>query len=198
MKMILKGEGMAQLIKRSVLAGMLVGIGVVIHTVSEDKRLGALLFSFALLTIIKCELKLYTGKIGFFQNETPKSLLLMLLFNLAGSLIPTLGVALARPAVREAVETASRTKFGNSFAALFLYGALCGVLMFVAVYAKDTVITIFCIMIFILSGYEHCIADAVFLALGFSAENCVKFAGIVLGNSAGSIAAAFLAARQKD
>lgn len=188
---------MAQLIKRSVLAGMLVGIGVVINTVSEQKYVGALLFSFALLTIIKCDLKLYTGKIGFYQKETPKSLLFMLIFNLAGALIPTLGVALARPAVSEAIKTAAQAKFNNGFLTLFLYGALCGVLMFVAVYAKDTVITVFCIMIFILSGYEHCIADFSYLVLHFSFENCAKFAGIILGNSAGSIAAAYLAAAER-
>lgn len=187
---------MAQVIKRSVLAGVLVGIGVVVNTVSEQRYLGAMLFSFALLTIIKCGLKLYTGKIGFYRTETPKSLLVMLVFNLAGSLLPTLGVAFARPAVYEAMESAASAKFSNGCLTLFLYGALCGVLMFVAVYAKDTVITVFCIMIFILSGFEHCIADAAYLALGFSAENCVKFACIVFGNSAGSIAAAYLAAEE--
>ena len=64
--------------------------------------------------------------------------------------------------------------------------------MFVAVYAKDTVITVFCIMIFILSGFEHCIADFIYLVLNFSPENLIKFAAIILGNSVGSIAVHFL------
>lgn len=183
---------MKGLVKQSVLAGILVGIGVIVNTVSSNKYIGAMLFSLALLTIIKCSLKLYTGKIGFYKTEKAKHLFVMLVCNLAGALIPTLSVALCRESVYESITAASGVKFSNSFAALFLYGALCGVLMFVAVYTKDTVITIFCIMVFILSRYEHCIADFIYLVLNFSIENCGKFIGIIFGNSIGSIAAHFL------
>lgn len=177
---------MKNLIKQSLLSGILVGIGVIINTSSSNKYVGAMLFSLALLTIIKCSLKLYTGKIGFYKTEKAEDLFVMLIFNLVGALIPTLSVALCRESVYETIVSASGAKFQNSFGALFLYGALCGVLMFIAVYTKDTVITIFCIMVFILSGYEHCIADFIYLALNFSMENCVKFILIIMGNSVGS------------
>lgn len=183
---------MQGLIKQSLLSGILVGIGVVINTSSSNRYAGAMLFSLALLTIIKCSLKLYTGKIGFYKTEKGKDLFVMLIFNLAGALIPTLSVALCRESVYETIVTASDAKFENSFGALFLYGALCGVLMFIAVYTKETIITVFCIMVFILSGYEHCIADFIYLVLNFSLENFGKFLVIILGNSAGSIAAHFL------
>ncbi len=183
---------MESLIKRSILSGILVGIGVIINTTSSNKYIGAMLFSLALLTIIKCSLKLYTGRIGFYKTEKAKHLFVMLVCNLAGALIPTLSVALCRESVYETIAAASEIKFGNSFAALFLYGALCGVLMFIAVYSKDTIITIFCIMVFILSGYEHCIADFIYLILNFSIENCGKFTVIILGNSIGSMATHFL------
>lgn len=183
---------MQGLIKQSILSGILVGIGVIINTSSSNKYIGAMLFSLALLTIIKCSLKLYTGKIGFYKTEKAKNLFIMLVCNLAGALIPTLSVALCRESVYETIVAASEVKFGNSFAALFLYGALCGVLMFIAVYTKETIITVFCIMVFILSGYEHCIADFIYLVLNFSIENCGKFILIILGNSAGSIATHFL------
>lgn len=187
-----RGDAMKGLIRQSVLSGILVGIGVVINASSSNKYIGAMLFSLALLTIIKCGLKLYTGKIGFYRTEKARRLFVMLVFNLAGALIPTLSVALCRRSLYETIAAASDVKFGNSFAVLFLYGALCGVLMFIAVYSKDTIITIFCIMVFILSGYEHCIADFIYLALNFSIENCGKFAVIILGNSAGSIVTHFL------
>lgn len=183
---------MQGLIKQSILSGMLVGMGVVINVSSSNKYIGAMLFSLALLTIIKCSLKLYTGKIGFYKTEQPKHLFVMLVCNLAGALIPTLSVALCRASVYETIVAASVSKFGNSFAALFLYGALCGVLMFIAVYTKETIITVFCIMVFILSGYEHCIADFIYLILNCSMENCGKFIIIILGNSIGSIATHFL------
>ena len=43
---------MGKINRTSILAGMLIGIGVVINTFSENKYVGAMLFSFALLTII--------------------------------------------------------------------------------------------------------------------------------------------------
>ena len=61
--------------------------------------------------------------------------------------------------------------------------------MLIAVSCKRTIITIFCIMTFILSGYEHCIADFPFLLLNISIENIIKFFMIVFGNSIGSIIA---------
>lgn len=189
---------MEQLIKRAVLAGILVGIGVVVNSSVDNRYIGAMLFSFALLTIIKCSLNLYTGKIGFYQSQKPGNLAVMLCFNLVGVLFPTLGVALCRESVYEAIVTASAVKFGNTVVQLLVYGILCGVLMFVAVYAKDTVITVFCIMIFILSGFEHCIADFIYLVLNFSPEHLVKFAVIILGNSVGSIAIHFLVCEKQQ
>ena len=59
--------------------------------------------------------------------------------------------------------------------------------MFIAVSCKDTIITIFCVMIFILSGYEHCVADFPYLIVNGSIENVLKFICIILGNSIGSI-----------
>lgn len=54
--------------KKSILAGVLIGLGVIINLQSEIPALGALLFSFGLLTIINMQLNLYTGKIGFFSD----------------------------------------------------------------------------------------------------------------------------------
>ena len=49
------------------------------------------------------------------------------------------------------------------------------------------IITIFCIMTFILSGYEHCIASFSFLLSSFTAMNVSKFLMIIIGNSLGSV-----------
>ena len=56
------------LIKKSILSGILIGLGVLINIQTDPSVLGALLFSFGLLTIINMQLYLYTGKIGFFSN----------------------------------------------------------------------------------------------------------------------------------
>ena len=54
--------------KSSFVAGILIGIGVIINTVAPVPVVGPLLFSFGLITIIELQLQLYTGKIGFGFN----------------------------------------------------------------------------------------------------------------------------------
>jgi lactoylglutathione lyase len=77
-------------------------------------------------------------------------------------------------------------------------GFFCGVLMFVAVSCKNLLITVFCIMTFILSGFEHCIADFPYFVVGtMSAEKFVKFMLIIAGNSAGSIVTNILSTQKK-
>lgn len=177
------------LFSRSLLSGVLIGIGVVINLISDNKYIGAMLFSFALLTIIQNKLPLYTGRIGFLRESKIKDLLQILVFNLIGAPLPALMAASCREGLYDKVVSVSQTKFSYSFWQLFLLGALCGALMLVAVYTKKEVVTVFCIMIFILSGFEHCIADFPFLAFNPSAANFVKFICIVLGNSVGAVAA---------
>lgn len=177
------------LFTRSLLSGILIGLGVVINLISDNKYIGAMLFSFALLTIIQNKLPLYTGRIGFLRESKIKELLQILVFNLIGVPLPVLMAASCREGLYDKVVSVSQTKFSYSFWQLFLLGVLCGVLMLVAVYTKREVITVFCIMIFILSGFEHCIADFPFLVLNPGAANLVKFICIVLGNSVGAVAA---------
>ena len=178
---------MGKLIKQSTLSGILIGIGVIMNNMSYNKYFGAILFSFALLTILKCNLKLYTGKIGYYKPSKTILLLVILLFNFIGSLLPTACMFISNNEFQQMFISISKMKFSYGFAELFLYGILCGVLMFVAVHTRENIITIFCIMIFILSGYEHCIADFPYLALNFSFINFCKFIVIIFGNSIGSI-----------
>ena len=136
-----------------------------------------------------------TGRIGFIRENKITELLQVLAFNLLGSLIPVLMVTACRSGFYGAVQSAAQRKFSYGFFQLFLLGALCGVLMLVAVYTKKQVITVFCIMVFILSGYEHCIADFPFFVLCPDTVRLAKFLCIVLGNSVGAIAAYELMAK---
>lgn len=154
---------MGEFIRKAVLSGILVGIGVVINTLAPDKVVGALLFSCALLTIIHLQLPLYTGRIGFVGETPAKKLAAMLCCNFAGTAIPVYLVAAVRKDFRELLAAAADSKFEKGFLSMFVLGIMCGVMMFLAVYTKKTVIVIFCIMIFILSGFEHCVADFPYL-----------------------------------
>ncbi len=181
---------MKELMFKSVAAGFLVGVGVVINTLAPNPIVGSMLFSVALLAIIKNGLMLYTGKIGYVREIPFKTLMIMLLGNFVGVLIPVF--MMQGKNIIFLMDSAAQNKFSADFLALFFYGCLCGVMMFLAVFSKDTVITVFCIMTFILSGFEHCIADFPYLLLRFTPVNLVKFLCIILGNSLGSIGFYFL------
>ena len=175
----------------SILSGILVGIGVIINVLSPNKYIGSMLFSLALLTIIDLQLQLFTGQIGFAIDKkfTFIDYIFMLFGNLLGisvvvvSLFPFIGT---NASYEQMIQIAAN-KFAHTHIQLLICGIMCGILMMIAVYCKNMIITIFCIMTFILSGYEHCIASFPFLVFAPSIVNLTKFLTIVVGNSIGSI-----------
>ena len=60
------------LIMKSILAGVLIGIGACIYTKCTNQYLGAFLFSFGLLGVLNFEALLFTGKIGYFSFKETK------------------------------------------------------------------------------------------------------------------------------
>ena len=78
-------------------------------------------------------------------------------------------------------------KFSKTALTLFINASFCGALIHFAVKNKKTILTIFAVMIFILIGAEHCIADFPYLLFNLSPINILKFVCIVLGNSLGAI-----------
>jgi formate/nitrite transporter FocA (FNT family) len=186
--------------KTSLLSGVMIAIGLIVNLQSGNKYIGSMLFSLALLTIINRGLQLYTGRIGFAidNRHSAQGYLAMLLLNFAGSSVFLIWYLLADDETQQTILDLSKAKFAHSYEQLFLYGVLCGVLMFIAVSCKETVITIFCIMTFILSGFEHCIADFPYFVVGtMTAEKLIKFQLIVIGNSLGSIATNLLMKKRK-
>ena len=175
-------------INKSLLAGILIGLGVIINTQTQVPIVGPMLFSFGLLTIINMQLNLYTGKIGFVQKlkDTP-FLLTVLVFNLIGIAVTVGLYTLANGGFIPLISAAAATKFSKSILTLFINAVFCGMLIHFAVKNKIHIFTIFAIMIFILIGAEHCIADFPYLLFNFSFMNLLKFISIIIGNSLGSI-----------
>ena len=173
-----------RLIFQAWFSGVLIGIGVVANAFSDNKYVGAFLFSFALLSIIRCQLPLFTGKIGYFlHGEKTIDLTLILVFNLLGSILSHVFLA-------DTINTKAIEKFNKTAPQIFMAAVMCGCLIYIAVYTKETAVIVLCIMVFIISGFEHCIADFPFLiAADINIENLWKFIMIILGNSIGAIVA---------
>lgn len=85
------------------------------------------------------------------------------------------------------------TKLNNNWAAVFILSFFCGVLMFLAVtlYLKEhnPLYVVMPIMLFILTGCEHCIANMFYLALvsNINIEHIIYLLINIIGNALGSL-----------
>jgi len=171
----------------SILAGILIGIGVIINTTLTIPILGPMLFSFGLLSIIALKLPLYTGRIGYIGKQ--KHLGTILIGNFIGVSGLVGAYTIANPNY-ETILTLEKvaTKFSKTPLELFLLGCICGILIHFAVKIKNPITTVMAIMIFILIGAEHCVADFPYYLMNITWLNTFKFCMIILGNSVGAIA----------
>ena len=180
------------------LAGLMVSIGGTVLLSCDNRYLGALLFCVALLAICCFGFNLYTGKVGFLLRDHSRAALastfLGLLGNLLGTLLVVLLIAAALPPLRDAALAACEKRLTQLPLQTLLRGFFCGILMYVAVWTfreKKTVLGIlFCIPVFVLSGFEHSIADMYYFALAgifFRPESLLFLLLVVLGNSLGGL-----------
>ena len=181
-----------------VLAGCLVSIGGTVLLSCDNRYAGALLFCIALLSICWFGFNLYTGKVGFLALDHGKKALstatIGLLGNFLGTLLMGFLIFRALPALREAALAACEKRLTQLPLQTLLRGCFCGVLMFVAVWSyreKKTIVGIlFCIPVFVLSGFEHSIADMFYFSLAgtvFQGRSLLFLLLVVLGNSLGGL-----------
>lgn len=188
---------MLKKVTSGIAAGIMVSIGGAVFLACENRIAGAVLFSVALLSICMAGYSLYTGKIGFIPEKHDKEafsvLLLGLLGNTIGTILCGLLIRYAFSASAEAAETICTAKLTQTFFGTLIRGTFCGILMYTAVKIwrdnKSPLGILFCIPVFILSGFEHSIADIFYFAA--SGIVSVKAFGfiltVILGNSIGGM-----------
>ena len=74
---------MIDIVRSSFLSGVCIGIAGFGY-LAEKSIIGAVLFSFGLLTVVHYGLKLFTGTAGFIRRNETLHLLLILFFNIIG------------------------------------------------------------------------------------------------------------------
>lgn len=188
---------MIQKCTTAMVAGMLIGFGVIINNTIPNKIVGALFFSFGLLMIIALQLPLYTGRIGFMKTSI-SDLTCMILANLIGTTILISLYYIANPNFIEIIHDIAIVKFEKTMLQMFISGILCGMLIHFAVKAKEQIITVLAIAIFILIGAEHCIADFPFLISNLTIINIVKWILVIIGNSLGAMLIEWLLTENKN
>ena len=174
----------------AILAGIMIGFGGVIYLMCANKMVGALLFSFGLLTIVCQGFALYTGRVGYFREYGWASILTTIAGNFLGTWLVARGFALTRHTVDIAAVVAP--KLADSSLSIFLLSIGCGAMMYLAVdsfrKSKSWLFVVMPIVIFILSGFEHSIANMFYLSLaGEWGVDALRITAIALvGNGIGS------------
>ena len=178
-------------------AGVFIGIGGSVFLSCDVKYVGAVLFAVALLTICNLRLYLFTGKIGYLALSHNKSdvldVVITLLGNFAGTLFSGLLVSFAKPALQEKAIASCTAKLQLEPLSALVLAFFCGILMYtaVAIYKEKQSVwgIFFCVPVFILSGFEHSIADMFyfFTARIFTGEVFVFLLIVILGNTLGGM-----------
>lgn len=182
----------------SLAAGIFISIGGAAFLSCDDRAVGAVLFSVGLLSICTLGLYLFTGKIGYLAEERTAayalSMVITLVGNLTGTLLGGRMIGWALPKLAEKAATLCAAKLALSPAATVITAFFCGILMYtaVAIYKeKGTLLGVFfCVPAFILSGFEHSIADLFYFFAAWSApagQTAAFLALVVLGNTLGGL-----------
>ena len=174
---------------RELMAGEIIAVAAGIYLQCQNKAVGAFLFAIGLLTVIRFQLRLYTGWTGIFadammldrdmHHDCPwmkgwslcnygwraAVLISILLTNVIGTLVVGGLIGICIPEAREAARALMEHKEEAGILAMLIKGVLCGCLMQIAFLAgkarnaEANLMVVLCIMGFILAGFEHSIAD---------------------------------------
>ena len=186
-------------------SGVFIGLAGTVFLSVPDKFAGAFLFGFGLLTIVCCGFKLYTGAVGYLVLQgakTPsylKTLFFIWLGNFIGTFLVGTLIRFSRVGapVAERAQALCRIKCADSLTSLLILSFFCGILMFLAVDTfrrKDEVppvirmvMVFLCVMVFILSGFEHCIANMYYFSAAgmWTQDALLRTLWMTLGNSLG-------------
>ncbi|MBQ3236671.1 MAG: formate/nitrite transporter family protein [Oscillospiraceae bacterium] len=189
---------MLKLIIDGIKAGIMISIGGSVFLACENRYIGAVLFSVALLCICLKGYSLFTGKVGYLPENHSKEAFKILLCGLFGNIVSTVllgfAVSFANPALGEAAKIICEAKLSQEALQTFVRAFFCGVLMYMAVSTyreKNTLAGIFfCVPVFILSGFEHSIANMFYFGASgiINLDSVIYLAIVVAGNSIGGMA----------
>ena len=195
-----------EILIKSILAGIMIGIGGTIYLSLDNKIVGSILFAIGLFIIVVYSFNLYTGKIGYLINNFNKKYIRELIITLIGNFIGTLFVGFILKYTRiytmisEKAKTLADIKLNDTLISILILSFFCGILMYLAVNTykevKDTgkYLAVFLgVIVFILCGFEHCIANMAYITIAnaWSWKALLYVLIMILGNSFGAILIAY-------
>ena len=185
----------------AILAGTSIGLGGTVFLSVESRALGAFLFAVGLFMICTQGWHLYTGKVGTLCDQRPSYLLelaVIWLGNLAGACgLGGLLLLTRLDGLREKAAALCAVKLSDHALSVLLLSFCCGFLVQAAVWiyrsAKNPAAAIagvfLPIMVFILCGFEHCVANMFYFTVGgaWSGRAILYLLVMTLGNAVGGV-----------
>ena len=186
----------------AVLAGICIGIGGVVFLSVEDKLVGSFFFTTGLFVICTMGFHLFTGKVCYvLKNDRTYAFQLPVIWigNLMGTTLVAKLVSMTRiSGIAQKAAALCDTKLSDSCISLFILGIFCNILIYIAVEGYGNIphetgkylALFFGVMVFILCGYEHCVADMFYFSAAdmWSSEAVMRLLVITLGNVVGGVA----------
>lgn len=186
-------EWIKDLIK-SIIAGVMISIGCIVNMSCENKYVGSLLFCIGLITILLYQLNLYTGKVCYIpcnNNQYIVTVGLILVGNIIGC-----GIIGMSPQITPT--SICLTKLSYGLGTILFKSIMCGLLIYISVESyirhKSIIPTLFCVPVFILSGYIHVVADSFyFVNARVLNEQVLRYLVIAaIGNAIGGMCIPFI------
>lgn len=197
---------------KAIIAGILVGIGGILYASASNKVIGAVLFSFALLLIVSRGYNLFTGKVGYllpYKKGNLKDLGITVFGNVIG--VFSISSLFLLSGKSETITNANQlflSKLDQEWYEVLVLAIFCGFMMYIAVdtYSKiknqltAVLIVVFAVVIFIVVGFEHSVADLVYLVLGtvFTFKALLFIIIVMIGNLIGAVFLNLLHEQIKD
>ncbi len=187
-------------------AGIFIGVAGTVFLSVKNPVTGAVLFAFGLLGILVFNFKLFTGAVGYLAiqgRNFPQyfcELIFIWLGNLAGCFAVGKLMRFTRffGNIEERVTALSAAKLADNRISLLILAFFCGILMFTAVdvFKKEHLpsparvgMVFLCVVVFILSGFEHCIANMYYFSAAavWSRDTLLTVLWMSLGNALGGM-----------
>lgn len=191
-------------ILRGIMAGVMIALAATGYLSLDNSFLGSSVFSIGLFGIYYFGFYLYTGKVGFVvKDKNPLKVLTILFSNIIGTVSCALLLRQTRLVdsylMTHVIEVAEH-KVHDSLLSIFILAVFCGFLMYIAASAfqkgEETnnrvfsaIVIYLCVVVFLLSSFDHSIANSFYITLAgkWSITSLIATIVSILGNATGGI-----------
>jgi formate/nitrite transporter FocA (FNT family) len=186
---------------RAIMAGISISLGCIIYMMCENKVIGAIAFTLGLFLVLTNGYHLFTGKIAYvLENKMSYTFNMVLMWfgNAIGALLISTMIKFTKlNYLKEIALNITNNKLSQTPLSAFIMAMFCGFIIYWAVenfknnpHDVGKYIGMFILIpIFILCGFEHCVANMFYFIFAevLTFKSILYIIIITIGNTIGSI-----------